>query len=674
MANSTLQLFKATPSLSIEQQADLARTLISANELYKRSNNSVHSHEERKNALQEASTLAHVVLSQLPNDVSALNLVARIEMDQGKHNSAELLLRAALGIAPKDENSRLNYAYVLMAKRQYGEAQALFLDILQDHRNSVRAFSGIALAKLRQRDYFGAFSHYRRLLELGHDGPQLRAGLLEAAEFLHADSYQRELETLLITAFGWDNCDHQKLANLAGGLLIAKYKLNDANAILDLQCLLKDPLLLAALSKCVIPDIAMESLVRDLRKTLMQEISQSKQLRDEIVPFAIAIGHYANRTDYALMLDQEEELAVQALVHEVAETVHGHWTIEDVSGALITLSMYEALYTLPCSAQLLREDLEAWPFGMQSLLNLNLYELSREHMQYYELFGFSHDALLDNGIKRASNRWQQLNSLSRSSLYTALAMALSGDQIPERFKDQPLSVLVVGCGSGQRAFYLAECFDNVTVYAVDPSQHNIAYANMKVRESGKDNVRFIHSELETALISEEPFDMIEFSEALNHVQNPQQVIAEWLPLLADDGLVRFNLHTRLVEDVRSVIIQLVKERRLSPTADNIRHLRNAITQEASSGLWNALLTDERFYTATGCQNLFFQRFNHCFDLEQVDQLLKTCQLRFSGFVDLPELLKQKARPLAPTNLLAWHSLDQEDHMFGECYCLYGRKR
>lgn len=673
MANSTSQLFKATPSLSLEQQADLARTLIAANELYKLSNNSAHSHDERQQALHDASALAHTVLNQLPSDVSALNLVARIEMDQGKHNSAELLLRAALGIAPKDENSRMNYAYVLMAKRQYGEAQALFLDILQDHRHSVRAFSGIALAKLRQRDYFGAFSHYRRLLELGHDSPQIRSCLLEAAEFLNADGYQRELESLLITAFGWEHADHQKLANLAGSLLIAKYKLNDANALLDLQCLLKDPLLLAALSQCIIPNIAMESLVRDLRKTLMLEISQSKQLRDEIVPFAIAIGHYASRSDYALMMDQEEELAVQALVHEIMQTVQGTWSVEDVSGALITLSMYEALYTQPFSAQLLREDLEAWPDGIQSLLSLNLYELSREHMQHFELFGFSHDALLDNGIKRAGNRWQSLNSLNRSSLYTALAMALPGDQIPERFKDQPLSVLVVGCGSGQRAFYLAECFDNVTVYAVDPSQHNIAYANMKVRESGKDNVRFIHSELETALVSEDQFDMIEFSETLNHVQNPQDVIAEWLPLLADDGLVRFNLHTTLVEDVRSVIIQLVKERRLSPTADNIRHLRNAITQEAASGLWNALLSDERFYTATGCQSLFFQRFNHYFDLEQVDQLLKACHLRFSGFVDLPELLKQKARPLAPTNLLAWHSLDQEDHMFGECYSVYGRK-
>ncbi len=50
---------------------------------------------------------------------------------------------------------------------------------------------------------------------------------------------------------------------------------------------------------------------------------------------------------------------------------------------------------------------------------------------------------------------------------------------------------------------------------------------------------------------------------------------------------------KLVVDVaqqhyRRAITQLVKDRRLSRTADNIRHLRYAISQEASSGLWDAL--------------------------------------------------------------------------------------
>jgi SAM-dependent methyltransferase len=673
MARSTSRLQQAHSSLSLVQRADLARQLISANELYAASNTPQYTFAERQRALHESAALANEVLQQLPSDIAALNLCGRIALDQGEANTAEVLIRQALEQEPGNVNSRLNYAYVLMAKRQYGEAEALFREVLQDQRNSVRAFSGIALARLRQRDWYAAFGHYRRLIELGHDTAPTRAGLLDAAEFLRCDSYQRELEPLLLSAYRWDGVEHQKLAHLAGSLLVAKYRLDDPNAILDLQCLVRDELLLAALSKSVLPSVAMEALVRELRKTLLLEISTTRQLRDEIMPFAIAIGHYACRTDYALMVDQEEELLVQALAHQIHDAVQRTWSIEDLCGALVTLSMYETLYSQTFSVHLLREELSAWPEGMRSLLSLSLYELSEEHLFRYQVFGVGHDELLDNGIKRAGNRWQQLSSLSRTRLHSALTLALPGEALPERFRDQPLSVLLIGCGSGQRAFHLAECFDQLTVYAIDPSRYNIGWASLQARRLGHDNLHFIHSELESALIAEECFDLIEFSDALNHVEDPAAVIAEWLPLLADDGLLRLNLHTRWVAEIRDVIIRLVRERRLSPTADNIRHLRNAISQEASSGLWNDLFNDERFYTATGCQSLFFQRHNHYFDLQQVATLLRQTGLSFSGFVDLPEALKRKAQPLLPHDLLAWHGLEQDEHAFGEYYSLYCRK-
>ena len=92
-----------------------------------------------------------------------------------------------------------------MAKRQYTAAEESFHLVLASNRHSAQAFAGIALAKLRQKDYFGAFSHYRRLLETGHDSASVTTYFLESAEFLSCDVYKADLEALLIEAFSWEN-------------------------------------------------------------------------------------------------------------------------------------------------------------------------------------------------------------------------------------------------------------------------------------------------------------------------------------------------------------------------------------------------------------------------------------------------------------------------------------
>ena len=79
MSSSTSRLFEATRSLSLEEQATIARNLIAANELYKISNSLEYSHDERSQALSRSSVLAREALGLMPNNPAALNLVARFQ-------------------------------------------------------------------------------------------------------------------------------------------------------------------------------------------------------------------------------------------------------------------------------------------------------------------------------------------------------------------------------------------------------------------------------------------------------------------------------------------------------------------------------------------------------------------------------------------------------------------
>lgn len=670
MASSTSPLFEATPALSLEEQANYARELIRANELYSISNSLKFSADERQQALEESNIIAKNVLLQLPNDCSALNLAARTEMDKGQLSKAHALLNKALELNELDQNTQLNFGYLMLSLKDFTEAEKSFRNVLAIDSRSARAFSGIALSKLRQQDYLSAFNFYRRMIELGENSPHTRAYFLESIEPLSADYYQEDLEQLLISAFSWQEQDRSKLGRMAASLLTHKLGLQEDDTVLDLNQLQSDRLLLESCTHCLLPDVAVEDLLSELRKAVLTEVALTRSLRDELLPLAIAVARYSARNDYVMMRSQEEEAELSTLTREVQAACNASADPEDLAGALIVIAMYEPLYTQGFSYRLLAFDLEEWPLALQGMMHDTLYALSQEHQMQYELFGTGAESVLNNEVKRVHQRWDNLAQFAKTTLYQALVHEINPACVPKRFEFDSLNVLIVGAGSGQRACYLAACFKNLHVYAIDSDANNVAYGTLKAREFGIENVRFIRAELDSPLLSDEPFDIIEFGEAVNHLKSPRIAIEAWKPLLANDGLIRAHFTSMRAQESIGVVSQLVGARNLSATADNIRHLRNAISKESASGLWSKLFSDERFYTGAGCKALFFNKHRHYFNLQDVNSLLAECGLEFAGFAGMKAEQAQQSNPLAPYSLLAWHAMDQDNQLFADAYHIY----
>lgn len=671
MAKSAQSHLQLSQYLPLREHADLARSLIAANDLYRISNSAKYSRAERTQAQHEAETLCHKVLARIPDDISALNLAARIFLDKNEKAEAQRLLNKALTLDTQHINSRQNMAYLHIANAQYDEAEALLLGLLEDDKHNAQAFSGIALVYLKQKDYLRAFSHYRKLIEAGYDSQELRTRFLESIEALSADYYQEDLEFLALQAFNWDEQDHQKLANLSASLLKHKYHLDKDDAVLDMDQLANDSLLLEAVKHCLMHSIELEELVTALRQSILAEVMITGALRDELLALVVAIGHYSARNDYVLMMSQDEELQLGELAHCINALVSARFDCEDAAGALLIQAMYEPLYSQAYSFQLLSKTLDEWPVGMQSVMQAALYELSEEHQEHFQLYGS--EPLLSNEVRRCADRWERLPSFNPSNLHQALVKELPVHAIPERFKHEELNILVLGCGSGRRAAYLASAFTNVNVVAIDGEVSNIAYARMMANKHKLNNIVYLHHPIEQVISTDVPFDIIEVGDTLNHIDQPKELLARWQKVLTNDGLMRLSLNTLQAQEQVGVVSQLVKARNLSATTDNIRHLRHAISQEARSGLWQNLLNDDRFYSGAGCKDLFFQNQQHCFDLEQANKLLLESGLNFVDFVDIEPNTKQALNPLAPHSLLAWHVMEQDHSLFNDAYQLYCKR-
>lgn len=674
-------MHKSTPShlelrqfLPLREHAELARTLIAANDLYRISNSAEYTEKERKEALDESSQLASSVLEELPQDISALNLVARICMDTRELRQAKTLLAKAHQLDEKHESTLLNLGYLNTLLQEYEIAQHYFVDALAINKHSLQAFSGIAHAKLKSGDFLAAFNHYRKLIELGHQTDTVKVCLFESLAPLRADHYQPDLENMLIEAYQWDGLDYQCLANMSASLLTHKYQLDDPNSALDMDVLLNDPLLCQSISHCTMADLNIENLVVAIRQSIMSEVAITRNLRDEALPMVLAIGRYSARCDYILMQTREEESELASIANEIGALCVSDWQIDDVMGALLLVAMYEPLYTQAFSFRLLAHDIDAWPLATQALLYDALYELSTEHQYQFSLFENTSEALLNNEIRRSAERWDVLPRFQASDIYTALCRELGAENVPDRFKGASLSMLIVGAGACKRALYLAKAFPSLSVIAVDDRTENVAYGRMKASQFEANNLVVLHSKLQNIVGLDEQVDLIEFGEALNFVENPSYIIESWKGLLKDDGLVRFDFNALSTQEDMGVVTQLVSERNLSPTTDNIRHLRNAITSESASGLWQSILADERFYTGAGCKSMFFNKQRHSFDLKNVHDLLKRSALEFIGFADMDRKAKSNLNPLAPYNLLAWHVVDQDRALFAGSYPVYCQKQ
>jgi len=478
-------------------------------------------------------------------------------------------------------------------------------------------------------------------VELGYSTPTLKHHLFDAIENLTTEIYSENLEQFLICAFSWQNADYRKLSQISTSLLIAKYDLKNDQAILDMDMLISDELLIELLTKSQSKSIYLESLLAELRKSILNEVAITETLREELQAITIALGIYSVENDYVMISSHEEEQEISGLITSLRQACSTSWEQNDIVGALLVLSLYEPLYSQSFSTQLLKFDLEEWPLATQALLKSNLYDLCNEHGNVLTLFGQNQTDLLSNEISRPLNRWSALKPHAKSNMYSALNRTLGEGLVPERFESSSLKILLIGCGTGERAFYLANYFDNVHVVAIDHSKENLGYAIGKAKELEIENIQFGLADLSIAFESTneignkntDKFDIIEFTESINHVLNPKQTIDSWKSLLTEDGLIRFDFNAIKAQETRGLISQLVGERRLSPTSDNIRHLRNAIIQEAKSGLWDDLFLDEYFYSGTGCKELFFQKNNHHFDLNAISNLLKQTGLNFKGFIN-----------------------------------------
>jgi 2-polyprenyl-3-methyl-5-hydroxy-6-metoxy-1,4-benzoquinol methylase len=342
------------------------------------------------------------------------------------------------------------------------------------------------------------------------------------------------------------------------------------------QGALAEPLLLRMLEDVVIRDAALERLLTETRRRMLDEPLP--------LPVMAAIAHQCFNTEYVFDETPDERSKVEALAKK--------------PGSLASYAAYAAYRPLNTLQSV---QLEGSPLA--ALARRQIHEPAEELRLAAEIPSVGDGNTPVSAAVRAQYeenpypRWVRMqSSFDAAPLHLIVSELFPAVSIPAV---QNPRILVAGCGTGQNAIATAQRFAGASVLAVDLSRASLAYAKRKTLELGLKNVEYRQADLLGLGALEERFDLVECSGVLHHLEDPFAGWSVLAGLRKPGGLMRIGLYS---EAGRRAVVrarELIAVRGFKPDADGIRACRQQFEMIPAC----QIARNEDF--SAGCRDLMF---------------------------------------------------------------------
>jgi SAM-dependent methyltransferase len=530
---------------------------------------------------------------------------AKHSLAQGDVEKAERFLAEALEAAPDDHE-----VLVLMAELRLGSGR--LTDAFYLYVRAVNAAPEVHLYK-------------ERFLELAARG----------VDIIHSDALESAVAACL------------KTPELAGAvenwaaLLMANPQFRSAVGLanrdplsLDVELLLR-PLFLEGLKSNVVCDPSFEALITQIRFQLLNHFSMEGRFpREEYFRLASALSHYAFFTDFIL----EETERERDLIDELQRKTEREGP--ENADAIALLACYRPLYALANARDMLATfrttenlaDVVRTQVGDYLSLSQAAWEIptlapvadetSHSVREQYEAFPYP--------------RWKALPKRQVVEDWRA-------DEISRRLEaplsDQPAKILIAGCGTGRDAAIHAVRFAGASITAVDVSRVSLAYASLKAKELGLENLTFVHADILDLGRMGQVFDHICCTGVLHHMDDPLKGWRVLRDLLRPGGLMRIGLYSRAGREAVAAAQDAARNGNYPPTRDGLLSFRRDCPRLCGRETVNRLSRLQDYYHLNMYRDLLFPAREHRFDLAQIGDMLGALGLRFEGFYVSADVLR-----------------------------------
>jgi SAM-dependent methyltransferase len=664
-------------TLGKKEQLKIAQMLSDAINLYQETRSEKLSVSE-VSALQERSIeLAEEVFALDATNIEALNVLARIRLDQNHLELAETITQAALAIDGNSATSWYSYGQIQLAKGSLNNAEQAFVKCISLDATFFRAHTSYAYTKLAKGEVAPAFQHYTKLAKIKPEDDHIRSKLFECMKQLKADYDNEHLAKALVDYLQWQDVNYQDLSNIIESLLVHRYQLNSTEAQVDLTKLCQDKLYNEALRKLFFCNPKIEELNRDLRSYFLS--LDNSLINPDEVHLMTSLVYQLYNNEYVLSYTDAEAEQVELLCQQLASANLD--TLQQQQNDLLKVLLYRPLKGTLSRVQIMeilsRRD-KCWQpeiFNLISRLDkLEDGESTDGITAYADITNQTSKAVKAQYEINPYPRWLSLDFNTPTTYGAALEKALPFYQADEHFFSDSLDILIAGCGTGRHAIQVARYFRGVNVTAIDVSMHSLSYANTMAKKYKLDNIQFIQADILNLGDFEKRFDIIECSGVLHHMANPLAGAQVLKGLLKPHGLLKVGLYS---ERARNEVVgcrKLISELYPETSSQIIREFRKEVLNNADG--FPQIVQSADFYSMSGCRDLLFHVQEHRFTPNSLENLISDLGMTFMGFVQVQgEHLRayDERFPLDKhrTDLGNWEQLEEDiPQIFSAMYQFY----
>ena len=209
----------------------------------------------------------------------------------------------------------------------------------------------------------------------------------------------------------------------------------------------------------------------------------------------------------------------------------------------------------------------------------------------------------------------------------------------QRFGDEPLRVLVPGCGTGQHPLMVALGNPQASVVAVDLSRASLAYAQRKANESGVENLELLHGDLLDIRSLGRTFHHIDCVGVLHHLGDPSAGWRALTDVLEPGGTMHIGVYGKAARLPVTFVRDDVARLGLEPTERDMRAYRSRLLADPAYATILKSVSGA-ITTMSHLRDTLFHASEHQYSVTEIEETLDSLGLRLL-FVELRNQLQRR---------------------------------
>jgi len=640
---------------------------------------SLNKYDEAKSSLEQAIELDN-------NYFDAYINLGLLNKDSNQYDKAEEYYLKALEINNKSAIAHLNLGACYKEKQELEKAVLHTEKAIEIDNKLEKCYLNLATIYNQMGDYKKSLSLTKKEILLNKNSElsfQLLSELIKKGELLNTS--KKDNRELLNNILNRKDISHRELFGNINSLISKEileklsileselYENNEFNILINQKELVK------ALSLLIFCSPLWEKVLVNIRKNILISYSEKDKVSNNILNFTIGLGSQCFLNEYIYYISKEEKNKLEELKKKLNNNKNQEYL-------LAIISCYQSLSSINNEIINLN-DYVSNNKEFNNLLNLQIKELNDEKK-------------ISKGIKKIGNikdfiskevknqyelnpypRWRY-NSYAKENKLNFLSI-INSEIYPntiksnsDPLKNKQTNILIAGCGTGIQILE-ASRYSNCEITAIDLSNSSISYAKRKVDEYGLKNVDFIEMDLLELKSLNKRFDLIECSGVLHHMNDPTKGLSNLLDVLEPKGFLKLGLYSKYARKEILKARELIKEKDIKPSVDEIRSFRNDVLNGEIKQL-NEITNWSDFYSTSMCRDLCFHSRENCYSLIEIKKMLKVSNLEFLGFTLSKEIKDKYQRDNKDIDSLKdlelWDKFEKlNPNSFREMYQFWARK-